>query len=317
MKKINNVYYSSVFLLPFSLFVGLGITKIVNTSGSDSIISIILGTIIGIGINYLFTKLPEKQKKTCSFITNLFLLIIGLMTITKLISSVYLNKTNSLFIMLPLIILLFYTATKNNYAIFKTTTILNILFIGLIIFAFSSLIPSVNTDYFKPILINPVNNIFLGAFEYAIYSTTPLLVLPKLKEKYNYKIYLLSSLFLLIIFILIIGNLGIELSRSYRYPEYLIFKNIAILDFIENTQNILFFIWFINIYTLTSHSTINIKNIIGIKPLLILLIILLLFINIFLINNYLSLEFILQNIDILLTITIFIHILGKIIGKEN
>ena len=81
-----------------------------------------------------------------------------------------------------------------------------------------------------PIIINPIGNILLGSFEFALYSTLPLIVIPDYKKTYNYKAYLLACLCLLIIFILVIGNLGLVLSQNYRYPEYMMFKNINILN---------------------------------------------------------------------------------------
>ena len=317
MNKTDKIYNSSNFLLSFSLFIGLGITKIINTAGTDSWICIILGTLFGLIINYILTKLPTGENKTIEVITNTFLLLLAITTITKLITSVYLDKTNSLFIMLPLIGVIIYTSTKNNYCLFKVTSILSIIHLALYLFAFLSLVSTTNIDYFMPVLINSKLKVLFGSLEYALYSTIPLIVLPNYRKQYNYKQYLLSSLFLLIIFILIIGNLGIELAKNYRYPEYMIFKNIAILDFIENIENILFFMWIINIYTLTCHCSLNIKKIINMKGLIIILIIVTLFINKILINNYKSVKFFLDYFDIILILLLFIHILGKLLYKKN
>lgn len=318
MKRANNyLYNTSQYLLPFSLFIGLGITKCINTAGNDVWISVILGSMLGLFIIFLLKKLPNKDNKVCSFICNLTLLSLGILVITKLISSVYLNKTNTLMLMFPFIVLLMYTGAKDEYSLFKVNSILTITYIIFILFAFSSLFPTINIDYFKPVLINPISKVLYGALEFALYSTVPLIVLPKFKDNYNYKVYLLSSLFLLIIFTLIIGNLGVELAKAYRYPEYVLFKNIAILDFIENTENILFFTWIINIYTLTGNCAINIKKIIGLKGLIFSLIIIAFIINKYIINNYVSLSCILNYFDYLLVGTFIIHVIGKLIGKKN
>jgi hypothetical protein len=318
MKKINkDITSASAFLLPFALFIGLGITKAINTAGSDVWISIIIGTVLGLVINYGIKKLPNKDSKICMYICNFVLLMLSIVIITKLISSLYLNKTSNLVVMLPFIILIFYTGLKNDYAVFKTTKILILIYFGLILFSFFSLVPSFNVDEFLPVLSGSKSKILLGALEYAIYSTTPLIVLPDFKEKYDYKVYLLTSLFLLIIFIFIIGTLGIELAKAYRYPEYMMFKNIAILNFIENIENILFFVWIINTYTLSAHTALNIKNIVGVKGLIITLIVNVLFINMVLIDNYLSFNFVVNNFDYILIGLLFIHILGKLTGKNS
>ncbi len=318
MKKQDNLLFNaSLFLLPFSLFIGLGITRIINTVGSDSWISIILGTFLGLLINYMIKKLPNKDNKLTIYISNTLLLLLGITVITKLVSSVYLDKTGNIVVMIPFLILITYSALKNRYSLMKVISILNIIYLLMILFAFSSLLPTTDLDFFKPIGISGPFKIILGALEYALYSTTPLIVLPEFKEKYDYKVYLLSSLFLLIIFVLIIGNLGTELSSIYRYPEYMIFKNIAILDFIENTHNILFFVWIINIYTLTSHTTLNIREIVKEKGLIITLIILAIIINMFIINTYKTPIIFLNYLDYIVLGILSIYIIGKILGKEK
>lgn len=318
MKKIDNLLFnSSLFLLSFSLFIGLGITKIINTAGTDAWISIILGTFIGMIFNILIKKLPNKDNNLTTFLSNSVLLLLGITIITKLVSSVYLDKTGNLTVMIPFLFLVFYSALRDRYSLMKVISILNIIYIFMILFAFASLIPSTNLDNFKPIGINSPLSIILGALEYALYSMTPFIVLPEFNKKYNCKTYLLSSLFLLVVFVLIIGNLGVDLSISYRYPEYMIFKNIAILDFIENIENILFFVWVINIYTLTSHTTLNIKEIVGKKGLIITLVILAIIINMFIINTYKTPIIFLNYLDYIIFGILSIYILGKFLVKEK
>lgn len=318
MKKQDNLLFnSSAFLLPFSLFIGLGITRIINTARTDSWISIILGTIIGLIFNYTIKKLPNNDNKLTAYLANAALLLLGITIITKLVSSVYLDKTGNITVMIPFLLLILYSAFKDRYSIMKGISILNIIYLFMILFSFASLIPTTNLDYFKPIAINSPFKIILGALEYALYSTTPFIVLPEYKEKYNYKIYLLSSLFILIIFILVIGNLGIELSTVYRYPEYMLFKNISLLNFIENTHNILFFTWIINIYTLTSHTSLNIKEIVKDKGLIITLILLAIIINTFIINTYKTPIIFLNYLDYIILTILSTYILGKIFGKKK
>lgn len=318
MKKQDNLLFnSSAFLLPFSLFIGLGITRIINTARTDSWISIILGTIIGLIFNYTIKKLPNNDNKLTTYLANAALLLLGITIITKLVSSVYLDKTGNITVMIPFLLLILYSAFKDRYSIMKGISILNIIYLFMILFSFASLIPTINLDYFKPIAINSPFKIILGALEYALYSTTPFIVLPEYKEKYNYKIYLLSSLFILIIFILVIGNLGIELSTVYRYPEYMLFKNISLLNFIENTHNILFFTWIINIYTLTSHTSLNIKEIVKDKGLIITLILLAIIINTFIINTYKTPIIFLNYLDYIILTIFSTYILGKIFGKKK
>ena len=318
MKKVDNLLFSSsAFLLPFSLFIGLGVTRIINTARTDSWISIVLGTFIGLLFNIIIKKLPKRDNKITTYLANTALLLLGITVITKLVSSVYLDKTGNVVVMIPFLILILYSGLKNRYSLMKVVSILNIIYLFMIVFAFASLIPTTNLDYFKPIGISTPSRIVLGALEYALYSTTPFIVLPEFQEKYNYKTYLLSSLFLLIICILIIGNLGIELSTVYRYPEYMLFKNIALLDFIENIENVLFFVWIINIYTLTSHTSLNIKEIVKEKGLVFTLLFLSIIINMFIVNTYKSPIIFLNYLDYIILGIMVVYILGKIVRKES
>mgnify|MGYP003377633825 FL=1 len=80
--KYNKLEYNSALCLSsISLFLGIGISKIINSIGSNSWISIILGTAIGLLINYIFTKLPEKDNKIFIYIYSTILLTLNLFLI--------------------------------------------------------------------------------------------------------------------------------------------------------------------------------------------------------------------------------------------
>ena len=54
MKKITNLEYQSLmFLLSFPLFMGIGISKMINCVGSDIWISMLIGTLIGVFIIFI------------------------------------------------------------------------------------------------------------------------------------------------------------------------------------------------------------------------------------------------------------------------
>ena len=119
--KYNKLEYNSALCLSsISLFLGIGISKIINSIGSNSWISIILGTAIGLLINYIFTKLPEKDNKIFVYIYSTILLTLNLFLITKLISSIYLNRTPDIIVIIPLIILIYYISNKGINTILKT-----------------------------------------------------------------------------------------------------------------------------------------------------------------------------------------------------
>ena len=64
MKKITNYeYQSAIYLLSFPLFMGAGLSKLIAEAQSDIWLSIIIGTIFGLIINLILTKLPNKCNK--------------------------------------------------------------------------------------------------------------------------------------------------------------------------------------------------------------------------------------------------------------
>lgn len=317
MKYNKLEYNSALFLSSISLFLGIGISKIINNVGSDSWISIIIGTLIGLLINYLYTKLPNHENKLFIYIYNVILLTINLLLITKLISSIYLNKTPNLIVILPIMLLLFYISNKGIQTIFKTSLLLLFIYLIIVLIPIISLTPNINIDEFKPLFTSNLTTIILNSIYYALISTTPFILFPKFKEYYNYKTYLLSSLLILLIFIIIIGNLGINLSKLYRYPEYMVFKEISLLGFIENIQNILSYLWLFCNFIFSSISTYNIKRISNNKILIITLIIITIILNIFLLNNYIYAEIITKYFIYILLFTIILYLLSKLIPQNK
>lgn len=317
MKYNKLEYNSALFLSSSSLFLGIGISNIINTIGSDSWISIILGTILGLILNYIYTKLPEKENKFIVYFYSFILLSLDILLITKLISSIYLNKTPDLLVLLPLILLEYYIANKGINTIFKTSLIIAFIYILIYLTPFLALAPKINIDEFKPILTSNFIDIIKCSFEYAFISTAPFIMFSKFKENYNYKTYLFSSLLILIMFVVIIGNLGTNLAKLYRYPEYMVFKEISLLGFIENIQNILSYLWLFSSFIFSSVATYNIKRVSN-KPILIITMILVVLIlnNIFL-KSYIYTEYITKYYGLILLAIIILYFLSKLLSKTK
>lgn len=311
MKYNKLEYNSSLFLSSISLFLGIGISKIINTSMQDSWISIILGTVLGLLLIKLFTTLPQKENKILKYTYSSIILTINLLLVTKLISSIYLNKTPDILVIIPLIILIYYTTSKDINLILKLSQIMCLIFILFALFPTITLTPKIDIDYFKPILTTNIKNIITSSIDYALISTSPYILYPNLKQNYNYKTYLLSSLMIFIIITTTIGNLGINLAKLYRYPEYMIFKEISILGFIENIQNILSFLWLFASYTLSSITAFNIKQTTNKKYYIITLILITLLLTNILLNNYIYTEYLTKHYGIILLLTIILYLISK------
>lgn len=316
MKKINNLEYQCLaYLLAFPLFMGIGISKMIRDVGSDVWISMIIGTILGLFIIFLFKKLPNKSNKYCSLIINTIFLLLGTLIFNKLVGSIYLSKTPNLIIMIPGYALLIYTVYKGKEALFKTSSILIIVFMLLFLVAALVLIPSINIDYFLPIKTNSFSKIILSGVDMALLSTTPLLLLPNAKEKLNYKNYLLASVTIYIIIICTLGNLGVDIAKIYRYPEYMVFKKISLLKSIENIENILFMIWIITIYNITSLASINIKEDFNYYVLFGVYGIVVFVAAKYLISSYKTTTFLLNYFTYILLSIVVIYIIGKVLKK--
>ena len=316
MKKITNLEYQCLaYLLAFPLFMGIGISKMIRDVGSDVWISMIIGTILGLFIIFLFKKLPNKSNKYCSLIINTIFLLLGTLIFNKLIGSIYLSKTPNLIIMIPGYALLIYTVYKGKEALFKTSSILIIVFMLLFLIAALVLIPSINIDYFLPIKTNSFSKIILSGVDMALLSTTPLVLLPNVKEKLNYKNYLLASVTIYIIIICTLGNLGVDIAKIYRYPEYMVFKKISLLKSIENIENILFMIWIITIYNITSLASINIKEDFNYYVLFGVYGIVVFVAAKYLISSYKTTTFLLNYFTNILLSIVVIYIIGKVLKK--
>ncbi len=267
MNKITKLEYNStLFLLARPLFLGFGIYKIINDTGSYFWLSIILGIIIGLILNQLFKKVSNL--KFIKVVVSICLLVYGLYTLTSAISTLYLNKTPKLIILGALLVVVIYSRTKNKDTIFKVANIFFIINIILFLVTIFSLFPLINYQNFEFANNFSVFKILISSLYFGVLSTIPYITIPNFKEKYNYKIYLLSTLYTLILFTLIIAILGVPVASIYKYPEYIIFKKISILSIIENVQNILFMSWIFECFTLIGITSNNIKK----KILLLLLI---------------------------------------------
>ncbi len=318
MKKITNFEnYSLIYLLIFPLFMGIGFSKIIKNVGTDAWISAIIGSILGLLINFLIKKLPNEDNKFFKTAYSIGLLVISTMLIGKLVSSIYLNRTPAWFVLIPGGILIYYTSLKGKKALYQSASLLIIIHLLLFLITALTLIPTINIDYFKPILVTSFSKIFSSALDFALISTTPMILVDNFKERYNYKVYLFSSILLIIMIFCTIGNLGVEISKLYRYPEYMVLKKVSILNFIENIENILFSLWIINIFTITSLSCINIKEETNSKILFLILILMIIIVGGFILNNYKTSNFFLDYYTYMLLGLFILFILSKIFRRKH
>ena len=249
----KNNYLTLTHFASKALFLGIGLSKTFSIAKESTIFSIILGIIIGSFFIFLINKYNNNSnsllKNIFMFIILYILFILNLTEFVNLITSIYLMDMNKFIIIIPLLIIILYLNSKNISIHLKVSKILFYILITLFILGYITLIPNINYLNYLPLFNINIKNIFLAAFHFALYSSVPNIIYYKkdydVKTKELIKNYLLSSFILLIIFLIVQGILGTELISIFKYPEYVAFKRINFLNFIQNIENFLSFFWLI------------------------------------------------------------------------
>ena len=231
--------YKSYFL-GRALFIGIGLSYIFTVSESMFWLSEIIGYIIGL----IFIK-QIKQFNNYKFINKINIIILILLLgiiFVNLSHTLYLDETPLLLITSITMISAYLVSLVKNNAFVRMNNILFKISITIIILAFLLLIPYINISYMEPINIHKCGNILYGASLYMTFSLYPIISIDEFDKKNIIKNYTISSLTITLISFLIVAVMGLKEATFYRYPEYILFKRIQILDFISNVDSIFFFI---------------------------------------------------------------------------
>lgn len=258
----------------------LGITtyNLFHYTRQDSLISIIIGTIIGFiplllylkimdykpNLN-LFEKIESLLPKPLAIIVNLiitttitYLIILFFYNMINFISSQYLSRTPSLIVSIAFIPSILYILGKGITVIGRTTFILlfiSIIFLSTTIFG---VIGQININNLLPILENGLKTPLINSFIYICYNIIPLILLTVIpkdniidKEKLNKRMiltYIIGNTIMLIVFFLILTVLGPNLANLYQFPEYDLLKKVSLAGFIERTESTVSLRWIFYIF---------------------------------------------------------------------
>lgn len=285
--KTNKYKLSEIYLLSRSLSLGLLFSYSFFLVGTSTLISFILGILLGICFVFIYSKIKlNKKTKVFEILLYMFFILLSSIIITTFISSFFLNKTPKIFIILPSILLCYYISTKDKDVMKWLALALTFFSIITIIFNFLALMPHMEIKNILPLFTFKNKNMIKSIFFYAVLSSCPLILLND--EDYSTKdyisSYIITNIISLIICFAIVSILGRSLINMYSYPEYMVLKKIQISSFIENVENFISLLWLFDLYYLTSYS---IKKINGILTTKIgtVLIFLITVINSFVINN--------------------------------
>ena len=230
MKKISLLqYYAISFLLPIAMFFGVGLSNIVTKSKESFWISIIIGVILGSLIILSFCKIFNNNKDNSLFssskkiksivyiVISLIFVYIGISILTNFIISIYLTEINPIAIAIPLLLLMLYATSKGKIVVARVSVLilaLSLLFAIGIIF---NLTPEFKITNYLPLFNVKFPTLLMQGVNFAIYSTSPLILLglyapneiDNYKDRSLLKIYLISCLMITIIFSLTVGVMGV------------------------------------------------------------------------------------------------------------
>lgn len=277
-------------LIMCSLYLGLSDIILLRKAGNEVLISMIVGSIIGIIPILMYLKINtyqenlniyEKNKllfgkiigtiiNTLIILIYVIMLVIALRAIAVFVTSKYLQATPFYLITTLIIITCLIIAFKGLETlsrVFQICFVLSILFMFIIeIF----LLKYIEIDNILPIFTdNYLLNIINGAIYHA--STTSLLSMllltiskSQIKDPRNYGktiiiFYALSALALLVVMFFVTATFGYEMAKLFRYPEYILLKKIGISNAELHLENLLAFRWVFYMLALACVSVYGIK----------------------------------------------------------
>ena len=280
--KISKIGFCSIiFFTSQSMFLGVGITQILNSASIGSIFSIMLGTIFSLILLLLIIKFRDYEKDLILFekleklfgnklgkIINTWLVILFILyfiyclwSVNTYIQNKYLDSTPSIIILLTFLLPVIWSASNGIKVISKVSLIVFFICLFEILFSASSLFMKIDIDNLKPFFNTPFFIILKNAFVYAAYFVTPTFMMITVPNNQIHDVknlnktmvifYLFCSLNFLLLFIFIIGIFGIELSKLFYYPEFTLMKKINYFDFIQHIENILSAQWIYSLFIST------------------------------------------------------------------
>lgn len=272
--------FSVNYFLTRSFFLGIGFSLIIGITKQDSIIAFILGSLLGIFFIFFIKKIQEyKQEKTLAQLLHemkllgLFLRIIFLLFgITLLLegitffqlfaSSFFLTKTPLFFISLPIILLLIKIAQGGIKTTFRVSGCLFPISSFLTLLSLFMLFQYADFSNITPLFVSKPFSFIKSTFLYTSLVVSPSIItlMTSNNNRNNITPYLFGCFTLILKIILIMAIVGPVLSSAYRFPEYVILKEIKLLDFVEKIENIVAISWIFDHFIYASLSSLFIKE---------------------------------------------------------
>lgn len=287
--KINSLQFGTlVSFTILSTLIGIGFNNIITIAKLDSYISIIIGYIIGFIPILLFIYLFNQEKTLNELINDTFgnilgkvinylllipIGIIGLCSVYSICNfmvSQFLSDTPIIILYVVPSIVILYGIIKGIESLSRTSLILYVITLILVIITVLGLAPKLDFNNYKPILENGITFPLKGSLIFTISDIIPVFIVLAIskknikdKEKTTKSIIIFYTISILIMFLNIamtLGTLGIHLTEMYQYPEYLVLKQISFFNFLDRIENFVTIQWIFRTFILVSLVVYYIKN---------------------------------------------------------
>ncbi|MEG2457541.1 MAG: GerAB/ArcD/ProY family transporter [Bacilli bacterium] len=275
--KIKSVAFGFLmYVILKTAFLGSGMSYIFSTSLTSSVFCIIVGFLISFIFLFLIYKLinilPEYSiiekinilfKGPSKIFINVSLFIISLLSAIFAFSSIcnfvtieFLDNTPKILICLLLFITIFYLSQKDVEVLSRFALIGgSICFISFVLNNLS-LLSYIDISNLKPYLSEQPIDLIKATITFAILFSGPMFFLTMIPRKCivedNKKFrknmiffFSLSGGELIIIFFTVLCVLGIDITRLYNYSVFVVLRNINVLNFLENVEDVAAVRWFI------------------------------------------------------------------------
>ncbi len=283
MNKYNQInilqYGIVIYFVLRAMSLGIAVNSYINIGGLDGYLCPFIGMFIGfiplfifLSIyNYqpdlnIFEKIDYLFKKTGKFIN--LLIIIGVIILVVIlywdllnfIVSQYLFRTSVLLVAGVFSICFIYSNIFDIKVLFRVSNILFYISIVIFLICIIGSFKTLNISNALPFLEKGIIPPLIGSFSHITYSILPLFILlliPKNSIVNNDKstmyiliFYILASITKVVVTFITISTFGIELSKLYEFPDFLVLSKISNTGFFQRFESILATQWIIDIYVL-------------------------------------------------------------------
>ncbi len=270
---------SIIYFLTRSCFLGFGIGILFYYSGKDSYLGAMLGLLLGLIITYFYNYVISFKKGSLNDlyksnkimgviarvllgIASFIIMIYSLVLYTTFTISFLLTTTPELYVLIPFLIIAIYLAFKGLKVITRVANVLMPFSIIAAILAFLGLSALFVLPNFEPILTTTPLSFLKTALTFAGISTFPnILILHFNNEtKNNLKVYILAGILIIATMICVNGVFGEALTKIFRFPEYMVLKQLKVFNFIEKVENIFSLIWVVDLFITLTMCIYSIKE---------------------------------------------------------